>query len=538
MGDQVGDDAPGEVPGAPEVPQAPLPPPPLPGPTSASPPPPPVPPGAPAEPGASSTTRWALVAGGVVLLVAVLAGVLFFVLGGDGEDEEVVDGRAVPHVSLLAVLRDAEALMNDAVTLAGARAADDAMCFLSKRSEKAPDTNSFVRCGPVLFSDAELSQQWMTGTLYLNRVAGTEKATATVQSLARNTTLSAGEHLFRPDGKRPSSQKLELPDPPPVEAGYTEVLTTEAPVQMDDLDGAVLVGLGYRLTVREAAIVDRIGKGPESLIPADGEQFLVASYELERISGRGSSNVRIAVDVDGVKRSLDEVRFGKATIVVAVDEGAEDVLLEAQEDDTTQAVSVLTGERRPGYPVVLYRDQRRIAVNGTMQLPFDLTSTNSCSGPGTLDVAVTDAELVWSGSDSELARSNDLPRQTAPDRAHLVLAISAFRAAGSSGCSFNPSIPGAQIAIVLPDSTQVTSTAKLDRSTNWLAFDVPADISTVTLRIAPGDGVPDTSSSAQQAGSAYNFGASAGEIPMNFGAPFTDGGTSSGATTTTAADGN
>src|SRR5690606_2460464 len=146
--------------------------------------------------------------------------------------------------------------------------------------------------------------------------------------------------------------------------------------------------------------------GPEALIPADGEQFVVATYELERL-GYGSNNLRVAIDIDGVKQTLADVRVGKGTVVVAVEEGSKDILVEVQEDDTTQAVSVLTGERRAGYPIVLYRDQRRIAVNGSMQLPFNLTSTNSCAGPGTLDISVTDAELVWSGSDSELVRSND-----------------------------------------------------------------------------------------------------------------------------------
>ena len=337
-----------------------------------------------------------------------------------------------------------------------------------------------------------------------------------------------------------------------IESGFTTTTPESVGVALDDLDDAVLVGIGYRLTIESAALVDAVddfnpnasGSGrfsrpagsnqePTDLVPARGEQLLVVRYDLEMVNEYGSDVPSISVLVDDVKYSV-ELPTGPNTLIASVDADADDVGLAVQETEDSQSISVLTGELGDDYPEVLYRANRRIAVNDTATLPYTMVGPPNryeslvCGGPGRLDVVLGNAELVWSQRDSALLADARLSGALTPpsdgSQAWLVVEINDYQAQSSNACGTDPQIPTERVVLVLADDTQVTAAVA---TTEYAIFAVPADLSQATFEMRPGDNVLD----AKRDGHVFNFGPSVAQMSIVFsaatGSPSSDSSTDS-----------
>jgi hypothetical protein len=462
----------------------------------------------------ANRTRVMVIGGAVAVVIALVVG--FLVLGGSSESTDTVIGdQQVPDEPLMGILADGEDKMNDAATLDNASLAAEAHCFLSKASEDARTANSFIRCGPVLFIDApSTDNRWMTGQLetYNDYESGT--VSTSLGELTRGAALNAREYLYRPDGIEPSVEEIRIPDPPPVATDYSYTTTDEIGVELDQLDGASLRGVDYALSVDGAATVERIGQGPEATVAPAGHTLLVVRYDLTTDDYYGV--VEVAVEVDGVKQSV-ELPPGANTLVAVVEAGAEDIGLNVTDTDTNQTVSLLTGERQEGYPAVLYRPDRRIAVNDSAALTFTGASDNpNCNGEGLAELTLGDAELVWSAADSEILAQgygDELPPPSEGDQAWLVVEIRSFESTlEGCGSASGPVIPAAQVVLVLEDGTEITGSDALTTDLGLLEYQVPADSGSFTLEIRPGDGIPDD----YWDDLTYSFGGAIGEIPITF----------------------
>ncbi len=335
-----------------------------------------------------------------------------------------------------------------------------------------------------------------------------------------------------PAVRTPDTSSNSVDSSATVGAEFTMTTPDEVGVKLDKLKDASLAGVGYTLTVERAGLadhVDNVGYNARfgtpvtgftnrtRLAPPKGKRFVVVRYDLETQNTYGSSAPSVSVEVDDVKYSVD-LATGVNTLVATVDKGAKDIGLAVQEPEDSQVVSVRTGKRAGGYPAVLYRSGRRIAVNDTASLPYVMTGPQksyglTCGGAGRLDVVLGDAELVWSQRDSKILQNVQLSGALAPpskgSSAWLVVKINDFNAQSPRYCGKNPKIPPERVALVLPDGSQVTAALA---TTQYVAFMVPADMTSAQFELRPGDNILDE----QSPGHIFNFGGAVAQVPITF----------------------
>jgi hypothetical protein len=349
-----------------------------------------------------------------------------------------------------------------------------------------------------------------------------------------------------------------------VPKGFTLASTDPVGAKLAELDQARLVGVDYDLTVEEAGTVASISlptdaalqvlsdnglsdtsttrpAGQVTLVPADGQRFLVVRYRLTYADGYGyGDQVELATDVDGVKVPVElpaQAASGTATWVQAVADDAKDLGLNVHDSETNQTLDLVSGTPRDGAPAVLYRDptERTVAVNQTITLPWTYAGEESCNGAGRTELALGRAELVWSGTQSTIARNSDaVGHPTDPSQAFLVIEWTGIESTGDQSCTFRPLIPEEAITLVLPDGTSIADSAPLDSSgaSQFILFEVPADLTAATLEVQPGDGIRDEGGGT----GAYNFGGTVGSVDLALsggGSGGSGGGGGGGSTTTT-----
>ena len=332
--------------------------------------------------------------------------------------------------------------------------------------------------------------------------------------------------------RTPDAGRSSVDSSATVGSEFTMTTPDEVGVKLDELEDASLAGVGYTLTVERAGFadhVDNVGYNARfgtpvtgftnrtRLAPPKGKRFVVVRYDLETQNSYGSNAPAVSVAVDDVKYSVD-LATGVNTLVATVDKGAKDIGLAVQEPEDSQVVSVQTGKRARGYPEVLYRSGRRIAVNDTASLPYVMTGPQesyglTCAGAGRLDVVLGDAELVWSQRDSKILQNVQLSGALAPppkgSSAWLVVKINDFNAQSPKYCGTNPKIPPERVALVLPDGSQVTAALA---TTEYVAFVVPADMTSAQFELRPGDNILDERSP----GHIFNFGGAVAQVPITF----------------------
>jgi hypothetical protein len=461
-------------------------------------------------------SRKAMLIGASALIAVVVLVGAFSILTATGSQE--IEGQgAVEDTQFDEVFAAGEKEMGDLATRENATMPDDAKCFLSKASESAEASNDFIRCGPVLFIDSpSRDDRWMSAELYVYSGDEVDGATADelvgIGPLQRDTRLSDGEVLYRPDGAEPNLDELDYPDPAPVASDFAEVVESQVGVDLEPVEQG-LVGLGFEMDIEGYALVERLGEGPEALVAPDGSELLVVRYEWsppEQYRG----DPAFAVSVDGTNRTI-QLPQGPATLVAAVPADAEDLGINAAEETLDQTLSLTTGERSGDTPEILYRDpaSRSVAVNSTVQIPLNVVSTGSYPREYTsvqTQIVLGSAELVWAPSDSELSAydaSDAAP--SSRDKASLVLEVRQFGNVAEGSAPNRPELAASMIVLQVGDE-RINPTTGLDRQ-GALVFEVPADLTEAKLVITPGDNVLPSAGDY-----VLNYGQATGEAAIRF----------------------
>lgn len=397
----------------------------------------------------------------------------------------------------------------------------------------------------------------VVGFLVLRSGGGDGDATASDDPAASDQRAGGG-------GGGANADDEATPDGIVVPTGFTLSSTDPVGAKLTELDQARLVGVDYELTVEEAGTVASISlpgasaivvlrdngvtttstttpAGQVTLVPAEGQRFLVVRYRLTYADAYSyGDQVELATDVDGVKAPIElpsQVTSGTATWVQTVPDDADALGLNVHDSETNQTLDLGTGTPRDGYPEVLYRDgtERTLAVNETITLPWTYAGEENCAGAGRTDVALGGAELVWSGTQSTIAdNSESIGHPTDPSQAFLVVERTGIESTGDQNCTFRPVIPESAITLVLPDGTSIADSASSGSSgsSGYLLFEVPADLTSASLEVRPGDGIRDQSGGT----GAYNFGGTVGSVDIGLAGG--TGGSGGSSTTTTAAGGD
>ncbi|MFC7575491.1 hypothetical protein ACFQX8_25925 [Klenkia terrae] len=217
------------------------------------------------QPSKRSRKKPLLIGGAVLVVLLLVAGGLFFFLRGD---DFSYAGRTV--VEPQQVIDDAEAKLDSYAEGRGGVTSDDSGCWFRYLDADTSDVQDDLVCGPVLFVDGDPTATYLL--FALTPSAGDGDVTFEVAAEPTDPQpqeLTDRELLASPDGDTPpdGAGDLEVPQPPPAEAGYT----AEGPfddVELTAPEGpATLSGASARVTITGLAQADRVGTGDDARSP-------------------------------------------------------------------------------------------------------------------------------------------------------------------------------------------------------------------------------------------------------------------------------
>lgn len=307
-------------------------------------------------------------------------------------------------------LRTAEEAVRTTALDTGAAVGDDLRCWFAIE-EQGPRRliDGDLWCTPVLTVQSVVEEPWVQARVSSTpgEVLSTASLRPSVGSSIGTTALPVDVILWHPDGTAPPpSSDLELPDAAPVEPDTAAVVAVPlGEVATSPPRDGVLRTPSLSWTITGVGVTDRIGRGPEAIIAPVGHELVVAGSNFGPLDPVGFlrpgtatlvvGGVRIAFD-DWAR--LDEDATG---VVVVVPQGAGEVLVEVLADDIAQQISLRTGDKLPGFPTGIYREQAAVGVGASLRAELDLPAGE----PAAVRSVVT--ELLLAGHDATLGWPRD-----------------------------------------------------------------------------------------------------------------------------------
>ena len=435
------------------------------------------------QPSKRSRKKPLLIGGAVLVVLLLVAGGLFFFLRGD---DFSYAGRTV--VEPQQVIDDAEAKLDSYAEGRGGVTSDDSGCWFRYLDADTSDVQDDLVCGPVLFVDGDPTATYLLFALTPSSGDGD----VTFEVAAEPTDpqpqeLTDRELLASPDGDTPpdGAGDLEVPQPPPAEAGYT----AEGPfddVELTAPEGpATLSGASARVTITGLAQADRVGTGDDARSPADGEVFRIVEYVVDRGEGYASDAPTLSYVVDGGETvPVDSSVVTPGATVEALVSAPEDadVQLVVVDGADTQSLSMVDGTPGPDNLQVTTRVNRTADAIPAQQIPGVISAPGRVTTPFTFTVTIQSATLSW------FAGTNVTARPSGPDRAWLVIDTDLVADTFSAGEG-----PSQYFSLTLPDGTVVAAQDIVDDpALVGTAFDVPADFTAGTITFGGVFTYPDT----------------------------------------------
>ncbi len=280
-----------------------------------------------------------------------------------------------------------------------------------------------------------------------------------------------------------------------------EELTDGEVVEVDKLDGIRLESLDDGALRNYGVAVDVLDFGTADVVDGGagveygaGEDSTLLAFRL-RVTPFASelgSKVTATVSVDGRQRSLPEFEYtltdsGEDQTVqylVAVPNDRRAVELELKYAGLAQKFDLLEGERTGDQPAILYRSPDAPSVYVENLTPAKLAVADDEGEPGSYVVTVTRAELTYF-----TAELGDVPSDQ--EKAWLVVT---YEPSGDGSLRLSPNASACVLpfaAFTLTDDAGATypvidkhSSMKHFESKKVLVFEVPADLSDATLKLA------------------------------------------------------
>jgi hypothetical protein len=378
------------------------------------------------------------------------------------------EGRRIADLGEVLTVADAD--FRGAALDGGAAVHDDSRCYAGATTSATGGhtTDGSLWCGPVALVDSGPDQRWVEAPLRVRDGSSLVVAEASPPSFGTvragsTAAVPAGVSLHRPDGATPPERTVvEPPDPDPQVPGHVDVLDrTPAGVELDGGSGR-LATPSLVLDIEGSGRTTKVGTGPEALVAADGEVFVVAALVRRGQEGGPPGAGAAAVVVDGERRSVPRWSSlpDRAVLVASVPEGATSVDLEVEFEGRAQTISLLTGELGEGAPAALYR-RTTTGVARTVQVTVPLPAGEPVAATGRL----TDAHLeAWRRGDG----------WAPPGQAFLTLAMEDWSVSRPC-CDVRDVESEATWQFVLPDGTRLDPHAVAASGAPAPTFLVPED---------------------------------------------------------------
>lgn len=293
-------------------------------------------------------------------------------------------------------------------------------CYFVQPARPAPgtktsDVGSTILCGPVLFVDGTIGQEYLRFGLHSTQTSNGEVTLTAAHTPVSDqpAALPRGYVLKRPDGLHPSrNSTLSVPPPPPAPAN--ELISTSLGSQAvpPAPSNAIIGSLNGGLRLTNLGTVKRYGRFDNARSAPLGQTLI--AFRLSTF-----------IDNDGAFKSL----LGSTTLsvnggpgrhlpaatgpyyLVAVPASASSVNLVVTDAGYTQTLSLLTGQPGPHNLAVLTRGSRVAVLHQTKPVTFDFSP--AIVGPhkkrqtsDTISVTVDSAALLfWAGPSQRPASS-------------------------------------------------------------------------------------------------------------------------------------
>lgn len=332
---------------------------------------------------------------GMALLIAPVVGL--GLLTGCSGDAVTYAGERVRDPETF--LRDVEARWRSDLDGQRVTRHQQARCYFSTPAE-TKDLDGSVFCGPVRYfvdraeqdsesdnpdadQDRSVAGPGLWDRYSYRAFEGSDGYGLTEPNLrARGTDLPGGLELLRPDAQQPprDGEQLAAPTPPPVEAGY---LDSAAEVDISKArkpkDGRIVTPK-VTVTVEQVGTTDQIRTDDETMGPARGERFVVATLSFDDgpfaatyddgwgRDGLVDADVTYAVRVGDDRRqfnwqdSSQPDPNSQRTIVVSVPRSVEPFLV-VSAAGRDQQVSLTTGERGGDAVTGFYHERTEVGVS-------------------------------------------------------------------------------------------------------------------------------------------------------------------------------
>lgn len=419
------------------------------------------------------------------LVVAIGATAVLVVLLSGPDVTWQGDSVVRPEETLVA----AESAMRAEVTRRAGAMNDQSRCWFSRPVDREGDDVDFVRCGPVVFVDGDPGQPWLRYALRAEQRDDGTHLVPVVEPEESQTPqrLGDGEELVRfDDADVPSgSAGLTAPPPPPAEPDLVEFVGADAVEPADTPEPRNLRGWDSGVLVSPYGEVERFGRGDDARRPADGHVFVAA--QVRATSGDGSGYTRdtnvtesgpavISVKIGTRDVPLTELTGADQIVVLSVPQDEKAVDLVITDRDLTQSISLLTGTPAPTNPAVLARESpmQELGPGGgpvrvRQSKPGFITEEHTCT------LTVYSARLTWFGGPDARTVPAD------PAKAYLRLVATCDWDSGEPQSGLEAELQ----QLVLPDGTTIAAVdLNPDPERLWPAFEVPADLTTATVKVA------------------------------------------------------
>ena len=416
---------------------------------------------------------------GVAAVVALAAVTAFLLLR---EPPLTFDDREIAEPEQ--VLADGEETIDGIVESRNGASNDATRCYFSLPEGESSVVDPFLRCGPVLFVDGDPDEVYLS----LPFTARAESADPVALEVAAEpespepSGLDPGETLRRPDGVAPpeGAGGLEVPPPPPVEAGFFAVQPLDGIELEDPGADAIIVSFSRSYRLSGLGQPDRFGSGDEARRPADDERFVAFQVDIDLGEGTSAELPTVEVQVGAdPPRPLPEAapaEIGTVGMIISVPDDSDAVDLVVTEVGVQQRLSLLTGEPAVQNPSVLRRDNRSQTLGASQALPFTVSAPGFISESFAVTPTIQDVDLFW------FFGANGTIHPADPQRAYLVVGVDYV---WPPEIDPNTGLDTPFWTLTLPDGAVIGGVNVNDDPANLvtIAFDVPADFTDGTITV-------------------------------------------------------
>lgn len=236
---------------------------------------------------------------------------------------------------------------------------DDSGCFAASSNGFTEGTAS-VACGPFLLLDTAPHSAWLTGTISVTRQDFWSARAVFNDDLSGPVSIAAGDYSDA-DGQAAPMVTIQVPDPLPQAPGFSTALdSVNIPMADPGELGRLVTAQWSEFVIGQHGLADRLGDGPEALIAADGESFVVLSADWT--DAEGAADTQFTLEIDGIRSPVELLEMTSGYWVKSVPDGAS-VHLEVADTSLAQKMDLMSGQRTELGPVALYRDVARVEVN-------------------------------------------------------------------------------------------------------------------------------------------------------------------------------